>query len=237
MWISTHPRVISGIALNSRGLGGISRTGSISNSYMDSSSILPDQSMSMTMPVSRLRVAKLATYSLQGSYDKFVTLPSLEGRATDQHTVFVPQHVDTELSLATSFLGGRVRGPVGDMGLQVWKSSRVGWGTGWDLVSVGRGITQEQERGGKSGGGFVYSCNIVMVGCLGSVSVTVVEQTTCVEMDRQQLECWVDWFKVSLATNVRVENSDQEGAAFAPQSSLDTVHSDSREMARQMDQF
>ena len=81
------------------------------------------------------------------------------------------------------------------------------------------------------------SCNIVMVGCLGSVSVTVVEQTTCVEMDRQQLVCWVDWFKVSLATNVRVENSDQEGAAFAPQSSLDTVHSDSREMARQMDQF
>ena len=63
VWISfsTHPRVISGIALNSRGLGGISRTGSISNSYMDSSSILPDQSMSMTMPVSRLRVAKLAT--------------------------------------------------------------------------------------------------------------------------------------------------------------------------------
>ena len=80
MWISTHPRVISGIAPNSRGLGGISRTGSISNSYMDSSSILPDQSMSMTMPVGRLRVAKLATYSLQGSYDKFVTLPSLEGK-------------------------------------------------------------------------------------------------------------------------------------------------------------
>ena len=42
-------------------------------------------------------------------------------------------------------------------------------------------------------------------------------------MDRQQLESWVDWFKVSLATSVRVKNSDQEGAAFAPQSSLDTL--------------
>ena len=84
----------------------------------------------------------------------------------------------------------------------------------------------------------VDSCNIVMVGGrLGSISVTVVGQTTCAEMERQQLESWVDWFKVALATNVRVENSDQEGAAFAPQSSLDTVHSDSREMARQMDQF
>ena len=111
-------------------------TGSISNSYMDSSSILPDQSMSMTMPVSRPRVAKLASYSLQGGY-----------------TVFLPQHLYTELSLATSFLGGRVRGPVGHMGLQAWKSSRVGWGTGWDLASVGRGITQEQESGGKFGGG------------------------------------------------------------------------------------
>ena len=84
----------------------------------------------------------------------------------------------------------------------------------------------------------VDSCNIVMVGGrLGSISVTVVGQTTCAEMERQQLESWVDWFKVALATNVRVENSDQEGAAFAPQSSLDTLPSHAREKARQMDQF
>ena len=148
-------------------------TGSISTSYMDRSSILPDHSMSLTMTVSRQRTAKLASYSLQGGYDKFVTLPGLQGRATDQHTVFLPQHVDTELNFATSFLGGRVRGLVGDMGLQVGKSSRVGWGTRWDIVSVGQGVTQDHESGGMCGGGVGDSCNIVIILCQGVWGLSV----------------------------------------------------------------
>ena len=76
-----------------------------------------------------------------------------------------------------------------------------------------------------------------MPGCLGSVSVTVVGQTTCGEMDRQQLDSWEDWFKVALATSVRLESSDQEGAAFAPLNSLDTLYSHAREAARQIDQL
>jgi len=89
-------------------------------------------------------------------------------------------------------------------------------------VSVGQGVTQDQESGG---------------GCLGSVSVTMLGQTTCGEMDRQQLDSWEDWFKVALATSIRVEGNDQEGAAFSPESSLDTLHSHAREAARQMDQL
>ena len=45
-----------------------------------------------------------------------MTFPRLEGRTTDQHTIFVLQHVDTEFNLATSFLGGRVRGHGGPGG-------------------------------------------------------------------------------------------------------------------------
>ena len=51
-------------------------------------------------------------------------------------------------------------------------------------MSVGEGVTQDQESGGMSGGGFSWdSCNIVMIagGCLGSVIVTVEGQATLTE--------------------------------------------------------
>ena len=131
--LTIKPRVIECIANSvlgsapvTRDLGGMSMTSSTSSSCMDSSSILLNHSMSMTMPVSGPRTAKLVSYSLQGGYDRFATLPGLEGRTTDQHSVFVLQHVDTEFNLATSFLGGRVRGQVGTWGPR-W-GSLAEWG-------------------------------------------------------------------------------------------------------------
>jgi hypothetical protein len=67
------------------------------------------------------------------------------------------------------------------------------------------------------GGVIGESCNVFMSeGCLGSMGVTVVGQTTCGEMDRQQLDSSEDWFKVDLATSVKMENNDQEGRHLYP---------------------
>ena len=96
-----------------------------------------------------VRIAKLANYSLQVGYDKFVTLTTMESRAAAQHTVLLPQHVDIELGLVTKLLGGSVRGVVGKMRLQMGKLSRERWCKWWDLVSVGVGVANEQHSGGK----------------------------------------------------------------------------------------
>ena len=48
------------------------------------------------------------------------------------------------------------------------------------------------------------------------MGVTVVGQTTCGEMDRQQLDSSENWFKVDLATSVKMENNDQEGRHLYP---------------------
>ena len=156
--LTIQPRVIECIANSvlgpapapsTRGLGGVSMiSANNSGSYMESSSHLQDQSINISAPFGRPKTAKLASYTLQGGYDKFVTLPGLEGKTSDQHTVFVPQHVDTELTLGTSLLGGKVKGVLGDMGLKMGKTSRAGWGVGWDLVSAGQGVSQKEQSAG-----------------------------------------------------------------------------------------
>ena len=152
-----------------------------SSSYIDTSntSLLPPDQSSINMSgvrgqQSRSTVSKLASYSLQGGYDKWVTLPGHNKRqgSSDQWTVFVSQHVDTELDLSHSYLGHNTGRPVIlDMGLTMSKSSRAGWSKHWDLVSAGGGV------------GAVTPSK-----CFGNVSFSSLSQTSCGDMDHDQVQ-------------------------------------------------
>ena len=225
--VTVQPRMIECIANSvlgppanvSRGLGGVSMLGTsnMSSSYMDTSAmVIHDQStvnMSSAATSSRPRTSKLASYSLHGGYDKWVSLPGQSRKPSDQMTVFVPQHVDTELSLEHSVLGRAPRFTAADMGLTINKSSRAGWGRHWSLVSVG-----DTGR------------------VLGNVTFSGLEQSTAGDMDSSQVESLRSWFQVALETSERMESAEA-GATFMAVSSLDTLHSHQAEAAKQLDQL
>ena len=131
-------------------------------------------------------------------------------------TVFVPQHVDTELDLEHSLLGRAGRFTLADMGQRVNKSSRAGWGRHWDLVSVG---DTRLASGGR---------------VLGSVTFSSLQQSTAGDMDPAQVESLRGWFQVALETSERLESAEA-GARFVAVNSLDTLHSHQAEAARQLD--
>ena len=225
--VTVQPRMIECIANSvlgppanvSRGLGGVSVLGgNMSSSYLDTSSIIIQEQANMSAAAARPRTSKLASYSLQGGYDKWVSLPGGARRPSDQLTVFVPQHLDTELDLAHSFLGRAGRGArtvVADAGLVAGKSSRAGWGRGWSLVGV--------AEGGAGAGR-----------CLGSVTFSSLGNTTAGELDPAQADSLRQWFQVARDTSVRLERGEG-GAMFVPVNSIETLHSHQAEAARQQD--
>lgn len=231
--IAVQPRMIECIANSvlgppsnvSRGLGGMSMLGSnnLSSSYIDNSSIMLHEhsAANYTSSTSRPRTSKIASYSLQGGYDKWVSLPGQNKKPSDQWTVFVSQHVDTELDLANSYLSrGGGRNMMLDMGLTMGKASRAGWGRQWDLVTAGDGVGQLSGTAGK---------------CFGNVSLSRLEQTTCGDMDRDQVDSLREWFQVALDTSVKLDNNDHGGAMFVAVNSIDTLHSHQEEAAKQVD--
>ena len=221
--ISLQPRLIECVANTAsltRGLGGTS----LSSSMMDttgptgtsgpSSVTRPTEQSSANVSLSRAgraRTGKLASYSLQGGYEKWVSLPSGNKKPTDhQFTVFIPQHLDTELKLSNSLLGPPSCPsslPLADLGLTMGKRTRAGWGRGWSLVSVG------EEAGG----------------VLGSVSVRRLGQTSCGEMEPAQVRSLEDWFRVALATSTRT------GSRFSPVASIATLTRHQEVAAQQLD--
>ena len=230
--VTVQPRMIECIANSvlgppanvSRGLGGVSMLGTsnMSSSYIDTSAMViqdhATNNMSSAVTSSRPRTSKLASYSLHGGYDKWVSLPGQTRKPSDQMTVFVPQHVDTELNLEHSVLGRAPRFAMADMGLTINKSSRAGWGRNWDLVSVGDTRT---AFGGR---------------VLGNVTFSGLEQSTAGDMDSSQVESLRGWFQVALETSERMESAEA-GAMFMAVSSLDTLHSHQGEAARQLDEL
>ncbi len=232
--VSVQPRMIECIA-NSvlgppayvcQGLGGVSMlgtgTGNMSSSFTDTSAIvIQDQAtikVSSAATSLRPRTSKLASYSLHGGYDKWVSLPGQSRKPSDQMTVFVPQHVDTELSLEHSVLGRPPQFTMADIGLTINKGSRAGWSRNWDLVSVG---DTRLASGGR---------------VLGNVTFSGLEQSTTGDMGSSQVESLRSWFHVALETSERMESAEA-GPMFMAVSSLDTLHSHQAEAARQLDEL
>ena len=215
--ISLQPRVIECVANTaslSRGLGGMSMLGTsnLSASYVDTSRLADTSSANASLSVTRSRTGKIPSYSLQGGYDKWVSLPSQGKKSSDQFTVFIPQHLDTELNLSNSFLSSQISLPLADLGLMMGKSSRAGWGRGWSLVSA--------QEGGK---------------CLGSVTMSRLDQTSCGPMDSAQARSLEEWFRVALATSTRLEDGEAGGARFSAVGSIETLARHQAVAASQLD--
>ena len=221
--ISLQPRVIECVANTAsltRGLGGMSVLGNsnLSSSMMDTTTVssrpTEPSSANASLSLGRARTGKIASYSLQGGYEKWVSLPSGRAKQGDQFTVFIPQHLDTELKLSNSYLSSARSLPLADLGLTMGKRTRAGWGRGWSLVSAGEGAG----------------------GVLGSVSVTRLGQTSCGEMDPAQVRSLEDWFRVALATSTRTTDSQTGGGCrFSPVASVATLTSHQAVAAQQLE--
>ena len=220
--LTLQPRLIENIANSvlgnpnpypTRGLGGNNTT--IGNSFsMNMSSTLGGGSMlesSMPRETSKGPRRQLASYSLQGGYDRFVPLAT--AGAGESGTVVVPRYQDAELPLNRSLLAGKW-GSLGDAGLVMSKAGRVGWGNCWDLVTVGPGLGDSRDS------------------CLGDVSFSTLTNTTCGSVDSSQVSSLDQWFNCALATSTCA--LDEVGSpVYAPDPSLDTLHEHTREALRQ----
>ena len=196
-----------------RGLGG--NSSSMGNSFsMNMSSTLGGGSMlenSMPREVSKGPRRQLASYSLQGGYERFVPLAT--GGSGEPGTVVVPRYQDAELPLDRSLLAGKW-GRLGDAGLVMSKAGRVGWGNCWDLVSVGAGLGDLKDS------------------CLGDVSFSTLTNTTCGSVDSSQVSSLDQWFHCALSTSTCALD-DMGSPVYAPDPSLDTLHEHMREALRQ----
>ena len=154
---------------------------------------------------------QLASYSLQGGYERFVPLAT--GGAGEAGTVVVPRYQDAELPLDRSLLADKW-GRLGDAGLVMSKAGRVGWGNCWDLVTVGPGLGDLRDS------------------CLGDVSFSSLTNTTCGSVDSSQVSSLDQWFNCALSTSTCA--LDEVGSpVYAPDPSLDTLHEHAREALRQ----
>ena len=229
--IAVQPRIIECIANSvlgpptnvSKGLGGTSMLGSsnLKSSFIETSMMMQDQStLSNTISTNaRPRTSKLASYSLQGGYDKWISLPGQARKQSDQMTVFVPQHVDTELDIKNSFLSKSGRFVVMDAGLAGNKRSRVGWSNDVDILSVGDSVSGIMRPGR----------------CLGNITMSSVNSTTCGEMDLTQIDSLREWFQVALDNSVMLNENTEGSAMFVPLNSIDTQHSHHVEAFKQVD--
>ena len=220
--LTLQPRLIENIANSvlgnpnpypTRGLGG--NNTSVGNSFsMSMSSTLGGGSMlesSMPRETSKGPRRQLASYSLQGGYERFVPLAT--GGAGESGTVVVPRYQDAELPLDRSLLAGKW-GRLGDAGLVMGKAGRVGWGNCWDLVTVGPGLGDSRDS------------------CLGDVSFSTLTNTTCGPVDSSQVSSLEQWFNCALSTSTCA--LDEVGSpVYAPDPSLDTLHEHAREALRQ----
>jgi len=220
--LTLQPRLIENIANSvlgnpnpypTRGLGG--NNTSMGNSFsMSMSSTLGGGSMlesSMPRESSKGPRRQLASYSLQGGYERFVPLAT--GGAGEPGAVVVPRYQDAELPLDRSLLAGKW-GRLGDAGLVMSKAGRVGWGNCWDLVSVGPGLGDSKDS------------------CLGDVSFSTLINTTCGSVDSSQVSSLDQWFNCALSTSTCA--LDEVGSpVYAPDPSLDTLHEHAREALRQ----
>ena len=215
--LTIQPRVIENIAnsvlghVTSRGLGGHSLTNSfsvnMSGTFLDHSSSFQRESVGRG-PARASR--PLASYSLQGGYDRFVPLATSDG--SEAGAVVVPRYQHAELPLERSLLAERW-GRLADCGLARSKAARPGWGRAWHIVSVGPGL-------GAAGA------------CLGDISVSSLHNVTCGRPDSLQLESLEQWFGVCLASS-SCHMDPVGGPLYSPELSLDTLHSHAGEAARQ----
>lgn len=130
----------------SKGLGGsfsLEPTAALTSSLLLRSQYLSHSGFAGTgtTPSSKPRHAasKLARYTLQGGYDKYVALPT-QAAADTLKAPIAPMHSGRLLPFSEAILGPERLRHLGDAGLFMSRSFRVGWSVDWTLANVGNSL-------------------------------------------------------------------------------------------------
>ena len=132
----------------SKGLGGsfsIEPTAALTSSLLLRSQYLSHSGFAGTgsTPASKPRHAatKLARYTLQGGYDKYVALPTQSSAADTLKPPVAPVHSGRLLPFSEAILGSERLRHLADAGLFMSRSFRVGWSVDWMLANVGNSLS------------------------------------------------------------------------------------------------
>ena len=169
---------------------------------------------------------KLPQYSLQSGYDKFFSLPTSAtslGRDQQRPKNITPMHVDIFLPLNDSILSTPKIKLIGDQGMFMSRSFRIGWSKHWLLSNPGT------------------SLDVSFQGVKGPTDISLERQTITSygQVDQNQISCLEAWLKVSLenskVTLGKDETTNEELAPlFEPIDGLDTLHAHADEAVRQL---